>query len=99
MIGNNPSIIEEERGFNPPLGLLYIAAYVQENSTHPIRIIDAQVEGFDYETLKREIEKDLPEVVGITAMTMTLVDVIKTSEIVKSIDPSIKVVLGGPHVN
>ena len=32
-------------------------------------------------------------------MTMTLVDVIKTTRIVKEIDDTIKIVLGGPHVN
>jgi radical SAM superfamily enzyme YgiQ (UPF0313 family) len=99
IIGNNPSIIEEERGFNPPLGLLYIAGYLQTYSHHDVRIIDAQVELFDYETLKSEISKTMPDVVGITAMTMTFIDVIETSRIVKEVNTSIKVVLGGPHVN
>lgn len=99
IIGNNPSIIEEERGFNPPLGLLYIAAYIQKYSDHSIRLIDAQVERLSYEKLKIEIEQYIPDIVGITAMTMTIVDVIATSNIVKKINPSIKVVLGGPHVN
>ena len=25
LLGNNPAIIDEERGYNPPLGLLYLA--------------------------------------------------------------------------
>ena len=99
IIGNNPSIIEEERGYNPPLGLLYIASYIQKHTEHEISIIDSQVERLDYHSLKLKIESEKPDLVGITAMTMTLVDVIKTARIVKQLDNTIKVVLGGPHVN
>jgi anaerobic magnesium-protoporphyrin IX monomethyl ester cyclase len=99
IIGNNPSIIEEERGFNPPLGLLYIAAYVQKNSNHKIAVIDAQVEKLSYDKLRTEIENAKPNVIGITAMTMTLIDVIITTKIVKEVNSQIKVILGGPHVN
>jgi radical SAM superfamily enzyme YgiQ (UPF0313 family) len=99
IIGNNPSIIEEERGYNPPLGILYIASYIQKHTEHEISIIDSQVERLDYHSLKLKIESEKPDLVGITAMTMTLVDVIKTARIVKQVDNTIEVVLGGPHVN
>jgi radical SAM superfamily enzyme YgiQ (UPF0313 family) len=99
IIGNNPSIIEEERGFNPPLGLLYIAGYLQKYSNHKIKIIDAQVEKYSYNDLNNYIDSNRPDIVGITAMTMTIIDVMKTANLIKEIDPSIIVVLGGPHVN
>ena len=99
IIGNNPSIIEEERGYNPPLGILYIAAYLEENSNHQVSVIDAQVEQMNYEDLERRIKSENPDCVGITAMTMTLIDVIKTVQIVKRINDDIKIVLGGPHVH
>ena len=99
IIGNNPSIIEEERGYNPPLGLLYIAGYIKKNSNHEIIIIDAQVERYDYVALKKEIQNCKPDIVGITTMTMTLIDVIKTAQVIKEVDRSINIVLGGPHVN
>jgi anaerobic magnesium-protoporphyrin IX monomethyl ester cyclase len=96
---NNPSIIEEERGINPPLGLLYIAACVEKYTDHTVAVIDSQVQGFDYETLKIKISGFNPDVVGLTAMTMTIIDVIKTVNIIKEINANIKVVLGGAHVN
>ena len=99
LIGNNPSIIEEERGYNPPLGLLYIAAYLEKHTQHKVEILDTQVEEITYNRLKDIIAKKNPDLVGITAMTFTLIDVIKTVQIVKSIDRDIKVVLGGPHVH
>ncbi|MHC4171753.1 MAG: B12-binding domain-containing radical SAM protein [Planctomycetota bacterium] len=99
IIGNNPTIIEEERGYNPPLGLLYIAGYIQKHSNHEISIIDSQVERLAYASLKAKIALERPDIVGITAMTMTLIDVIKTARIVKEVDEAIRIVLGGPHVN
>ena len=35
LVGKNPSIIEEHRGFNPPLGLLYIASSAQKGLPAP----------------------------------------------------------------
>ena len=62
IMGNNPSIIEEERGYNPPLGLLYIASYIKEHSNHEISIIDSQVDKLDYQSLKAKIALEKPDV-------------------------------------
>ena len=51
IIGNNPSIIEEERGYNPPLGLLYVAGYLEKNTNHNITVIDSQVEKLNYNVI------------------------------------------------
>jgi radical SAM superfamily enzyme YgiQ (UPF0313 family) len=99
IIGNNPVIIEEERGHNPPLGILYIAAHLQESTGHNVSVLDAQVEEIDYGGVESRIRETSPDVVGITAMTLTLLDVIKTIETVKRVDGNIRVVLGGPHVH
>jgi len=94
----NPEIIKSERGFDPPLGLLYLAGYLKKYSDHEIKIIDAQVERFDYLKLRDEIKKFSPDIIGITAMTFTLLDVLKTTEISKECCPKSKIVIGGPHV-
>ncbi len=99
LIGNNPSIIEEERGYNPPLGILYIAGYLEKYTSFNVDVLDTQAEEISYDSLKDVICAKLPDVVGITAMTFTLIDVIKVVNIVKSIRSNIKVVLGGPHVH
>jgi anaerobic magnesium-protoporphyrin IX monomethyl ester cyclase len=99
IMSDSPMFLDEERGYNPPLGLLYLAAYILKNGNHKIRILDTQVEELDYKKIKQKIEQLKPDLVGIQAMTFTLIDVIKTAKIVKEIDPNIKVVLGGPHVN
>ena len=98
IFANNPSIIEQERGYNPPLGLLYVAGYLEKHTDHNIVIIDSQVDELTYPQLKLEIEKIDPDVVGITNMTLTLIDVIKTTNLVKETKKNIQIVLGGPHV-
>ena len=104
MITANVPLLEEardkgEEGFYPPLGIMIVAAYAEQNTKHKIEIIDTQVEKMDYTDIEKEIKRRKPDVVGITAMTFTLIDVIMTAKVVKSIDENIKVVLGGPHVN
>ncbi|MFC1700641.1 B12-binding domain-containing radical SAM protein [Patescibacteria group bacterium] len=102
IVSDNPPFIDEERGSNPPLGILYIAAYLKRYSNHQIFALDAQVEKLDYaEKFRMRIKEINPDVVGITVMTFTLIDVIKTIKIVreaeKELYKKIVVVLGGPH--
>lgn len=93
-----PRILEEGLDFLPPLGLMYIAGYLEKETSHHIEILDAQVERLGYERLEEIVGRKNPDAVGITAMTFTLIDVVKTAKTIKKINPGIKVILGGPHV-
>ncbi len=97
--GNNPEIIDSERGFNPPLGLLMIAGSLLENKKINVKVIDSQVEELSYDRLELRIKEEEFDFVGITAMTFTIIDVVETIKIVKRINPKCKVVIGGPHVS
>ncbi|MBU47096.1 MAG: hypothetical protein CL920_00180 [Deltaproteobacteria bacterium] len=99
LIGKNPAIVEKHRGFNPPLGVLMLAGYVEANSPHRVEVIDAQPPGWDYVELQRQIMRRDCDVVGITAMTFTLIDVYLTCQVVRQVKPKAKIVLGGPHVH
>jgi len=92
----NPEIIKEERGLDPPLGLLYLAGYLKKYSSYDLKIIDAQAEKLSYNELQGKIREYNPDVIGITVMTFMLIDVIKTIEISKKVCPNAKIVLGGP---
>jgi len=98
IIGNNPPIIEEERGYNPPLGLLYLAGYLEKFTDYSVEVLDTQVEELSYPEIENIVREKQPEVVGVIAMTFTLVDVVKTVKLIKSVNKNIRVVLGGPHV-
>lgn len=95
---NVPELVDEEIGYYPPLGLMYIAAYAERYTDHEIEILDAQVEGLTFTHIESEIRKRQPDVVGIQTMTFTLLDAIRTAETVKEVDRDIHICLGGPHV-
>jgi len=92
-----PEILIEKEDPMPPLGLMYLASYLEKNTNHDVKILDCRIENINYEELKEKIMK--PDIVGITTMTFTILDVIKTIKIIKEIDSKIKIVLGGPHVH
>ncbi len=104
ILANTPTYVSEERGFNPPLGLLYLAGYLKQHSQHHVFGLDAQAERLTYDNqfIKRILQMS-PELVGITAMTFTMIDVLKTIDLIKSaekeLNKRIKIVLGGPHVH
>lgn len=99
LTGNNPEIIESSRGCNPPLGLLLIAGYLLDNTNHDVNVLDCQVEGLDYSNLEQRIRQFEFDIVGITTMTFTVIDVIETIKLIKNVSPQAKIVLGGPHVS
>jgi anaerobic magnesium-protoporphyrin IX monomethyl ester cyclase len=99
VVANNPTVIDEERGSHPPLGILHVAAYLRAHSDHKVQILDAQVEKLDFDAIRRRITEVKPDLVGVTAMTFTILDVMEVCRIAKSVDPDIVVALGGPHVH
>ena len=100
LVGENPSVIEHNRGYNPPLGVLSLATAVRNsvNDEHDISVLDCQPRQLTYEQLETFFKNNYFDVVGITAMTFTLIDVMLTAEIIKKVQSDCKVVLGGAHV-
>jgi len=99
LVGNNPKFLDEERGCNPPLGLLYIAAVLEQQSDHDVAVVDAMAEELSYEALGQRIAAETPDLVGITAMSFTLLDVIRTIEVARQTAPDARIAVGGPHVH
>ncbi len=99
IVGNNPKSINEGRGFLPPLGLMYIAGYILKNTDVEVNILDCEVEQLTYNQIKDRIVQEKPDVVGMTVLTFTLMDVMELAKIIKEINSNIKIVLGGIHAN
>lgn len=99
LVGKNPSIIEKHRGFNPPLGLLYIASALKKFSGHEVQVIDTQPLKWTYAQLEDHLKEKDFDVAGISVMTFTLLDGYTTAKLIKKIRPETKVVLGGTHVH
>jgi radical SAM superfamily enzyme YgiQ (UPF0313 family) len=99
LIGKNPHIVEKHRGYNPPLGILFLANYIKKNSSHEVELMDCQPQEWSYEELQKVLDQKNADVVGITAMTFTLIDVQKTIRAVKKAMPKCKLLLGGSHIH
>jgi len=98
ILTNLPEVLAQEDPM-PPLGLMYVAAYLEKYTNHEIKILDCLIEKINHEQLRERIKQKKPDVVGITTLTFALIDVLITARTIKEINPDIKVVLGGPHVN
>lgn len=91
-------LIHEERGVNPPIGLLYIATSIKTNSNHIVRILDAAVDKLSLKQIGVHIKEFAPDIIGMTVSTFSLLECIDIARLAKEIDPGIKIIVGGIHV-
>lgn len=80
----------------PPIGLAYLAA-VLERAGYDVKIIDAPAISMNFKSLRYELSRLKPDVVGITATTPYIFDAIETAKIAKMEIPDCVTILGGPH--
>ena len=80
----------------PPLGIGYIAAVLEENDIE-VKIIDGSALEMSWEELEKEIYTYSPNIIGITALTPTINQALKTARIAKNTCNDALVVLGGYH--
>ncbi|HLD43164.1 MAG TPA: radical SAM protein [Candidatus Nanoarchaeia archaeon] len=92
-----PKFVTTDRGYNPPMGLIWLATCINAWTSHKALVLDTQVEGMSYEDVKRKVREINPDVVGMAALTFTLLDSLNLAKAIKEINPCIKIVFGGPH--
>jgi radical SAM superfamily enzyme YgiQ (UPF0313 family) len=92
-----PAPVTAHVGVFPPLGLLYVAAACRARTPHPVEIVDAAAERLSYSGLESRLAAAAPDLVGVTAQTHNLVDVVRTVALVKKLRPRARVCLGGSH--
>lgn len=80
----------------PPLGLLYISAFLDENNIEN-KVFDST---FSTKAEQEEFIKEWqPDVVAIYTNLMTKLNVLDTARQVKVVSPDTKVIMGGPDVS
>jgi len=82
---------------SPPLGLAYLGAALEAAGVE-VRMLDLVVFPYSKGMLESVLQAFSPQFVGITAVTMTFDHAAEVIKDVKGIDPSIRTVMGGPHV-
>jgi anaerobic magnesium-protoporphyrin IX monomethyl ester cyclase len=83
---------------SPPLGVTYVAAAFQAAGAE-VKILDYIVSSYTKENLRKELESFKPDAVGATSVTMNFYEAQKILRDVKSYDPDILTMMGGPHVS
>jgi anaerobic magnesium-protoporphyrin IX monomethyl ester cyclase len=81
----------------PPLNLALIGACLEE-AGHEVIIIDAELTGMDHRDLVFEILQEQPDVLGFTAFSPFFHINKEVAEMVRELDPTIHIVIGGPHI-
>lgn len=89
---------DKDREHRPRLGVLFVAASAASLPGVEVLVLDCDVEGIGYDTLGAYLKDARPDVIGISALTFTIIDALKTARIAKEALPGVKVCLGGYHV-
>lgn len=83
----------------PPIGLMYIAA-VLENNGFDVAILDNNLLELSEQQLSKRIKEENPDLVGISLDCIRLYSSLAIANSVKTIfQDQVLVVMGGPHVN
>jgi radical SAM superfamily enzyme YgiQ (UPF0313 family) len=85
-------------GCFPPLGLCYMAAVLEQNDIE-VKILDADVLEYGMQEIIEYVEKERPDFVGLTSVTVTRNTALRIIEEIKKRHPEIISIIGGPHVH
>ena len=83
----------------PPLGLLYIAAYLRERFDLDIRLFDQRVEDCPPEEVIAQAIAFEPEVIGLGAFTHAAHTMAQVTHELRQALPNALILLGGPHAS
>lgn len=83
-------------GRSLPLGLAFIAAVLEQEGLG-VKVIDFQLPDTGLEKLHRLLKADPPCMVGISTSTPCARAAYDLAETIKSTNPSLPIILGGPH--
>ncbi len=97
-IGKGHSYVKHVVNRSPSLGLLFLAAQARALGYKP-RIIEGDVQGLDPRELAGEILKSNPRYVAITLFTVGVINAAEIARRVKAVNPTITVIVGGPHIS
>jgi len=81
----------------PPLGILYLAAYLRRESAAQVDIFDLTFRKRPFDALRHGLARERYDIVGLSVMTSMLREAVQASAIARETNPQALVVWGGPH--
>lgn len=82
---------------NIGLGLLTLASYL-EKMNFAVEVLDAEALKWDYDRLGKHIQNFKPDLVGVTATTLSFNAMVKTCKLSRSLGVE-RILIGGSHVS
>lgn len=82
----------------PPLGIMSLASYLKQFSSHRVEVIDCLPHDIDAAEVVSEIAKLRPKIIGIIASTHNLLNVRRIVTAIKAFDGALPIIMGGAHV-
>jgi radical SAM superfamily enzyme YgiQ (UPF0313 family) len=81
-----------------PLGAAYLGSFLMKKG-HSVSIIDMKPLGLTYSEIKSIVENKMPDIIGISAVTVQIKGALIIAEMIKQVDKSIPVIIGGVHAS
>ncbi|MCK4431979.1 MAG: cobalamin-dependent protein, partial [Candidatus Aminicenantes bacterium] len=82
----------------PPVGLAYLAGCLQSNGVE-VQIIDAKSLNLPCSDICEIVEKEKPDIVGVTVFTSNLKSSLAICQEINKAYPPAKIVVGGAHIH
>jgi radical SAM superfamily enzyme YgiQ (UPF0313 family) len=82
---------------SPPLGLAFLAGALEQAGVE-VRVLDLVVFPHTRKRIDEALGDFVPDLVGVTSVTMTFYDAVRVLEDVRRFAPDVPTVMGGPHV-
>jgi len=86
-------------GTSPPLGLMYIAAYLRQKFNVEIRIINQRINNMPNNEIVKQAKEFEADVIGLSTLTMNAYSLPCITSNLKVALPKALIVIGGPHVS
>jgi anaerobic magnesium-protoporphyrin IX monomethyl ester cyclase len=83
----------------PPLGIMYIAAYLRTKFSVEIQVVNQRLEGWSHEDVARKAIEFGADILGLGSMTPTAHGMPVIAKAVRQAKPDTFIVLGGPHIS
>lgn len=80
---------------SPPMGLLYLAAYLEKHNYKDVKVVDTDVAEMNWDSIRELLIKEKPDIVGISGVSFVIPALLKTSKIIKKVLPNTRVIVGG----
>lgn len=82
---------------NPSLSLMTLASILREK--HQVQVVDTEALKLNWFDIKQILRKQNPDVLGLTATTLSFKGMIKTAKLARLHNPKMHIMIGGAHVS